>query len=275
MTPPDIREVLDRLCIDQAPLLFVQSSATWLSKAGMRAAAVLAGLQERLTPDGVIVMPSYPFSGLHEDFLKTEPSVNLATAPAMTGMLPELLRRRPASMRSLDPDLPLVVWGGGAAGIAGDAPSDDDPTGEKSAFGRVVRVGGYYLGLGVSHNYMALVHVLDSRYRERYPYPIYSDRLYAATAEDGDGNKQYVVKKRAVLADVQKRIRPSRMIEELPDGQNFFHSLSIDGTLFFSWKLKEWEAWATRHIEDRLREGRMPCWLDEYAEFAAASRRTA
>lgn len=232
----------------------------------------MAGLQERLTSDGVIVMPSYPFSGLHEDFLKTEPCVNLATAPAQTGMLPELLRRRPDSMRSLDPDLPLVVWGGGAAKIAGDTPSDDNPTGENSAFGRVLDVGGYYLGLGVSHNYMALVHVLDSRYRDQYPYPIYSDCLYGAVSEDGNGNRHFV-KKRAVLANVQKRIKPSRMIEGLPEGQDFFHSISIDGVLFFSWKLKEWEAWATRHIEERLRSGRMPCWLDEYAEFMAENQK--
>jgi aminoglycoside N3'-acetyltransferase len=223
---PDIRKILDQLGIDQTPLLFVQSSASWLERVGIKPSDVLIGLQERITSDGVIVMPSYPFSGLHEDFLATEPYVNLATTPAQTGMLPELLRRRPDSMRSLDPDLPLVAWGGGAARIAGDRPSDDDPTGKNSAFGRILDIGGYYLGLGVSHNYMALVHVLDSRYRNLYPYPIYSDRLYCAVSDDGKGNR-YPVKKRAVLANVQKRIKPSRMIEELPECQDFFQSISL------------------------------------------------
>jgi hypothetical protein len=47
----------------------------------------------------------------------------------------------------------------------------------------------------------------------------------------------------------------------------------IDETLFFSWKLKGWEAWATQHIEGRLRSGRVPCWLDEYAEFTVKNQK--
>ena len=49
------------------------------------------------------------------------------------------------------------------------------------------------------------------------------------------------------------------------EDQGVFHSTSIDGTLLFSWGLKEWEAWATRHIEERLLNGKMHCWLDDYA----------
>lgn len=262
----DFRRVLDQLGIVTAPLFFVQSSSDWLGRAGIGSAEVLKALEERLDDGGAIVMPSYSFSGWHEDFLKSNPCVNLDKAPARTGMLAEMLRRRPDSVRSLDPDLPLVAWGAGAAYIAGTCPSGEDPVGRDSSFARVVEKGGYCLGLGVSYNYLALVHVFDSRFQERYPYPILSDEVHMPTVEDNRGNR-YAVRRRAVLATLQRRIKPARIVGELPVGQDFFRSIAIDGTLLFAWQIKGLERWACDHIERRLATGRMPCWLDDYAEF--------
>jgi aminoglycoside N3'-acetyltransferase len=262
----DFRRILDQLGIDSSPLFFVQSSTEWLKKAGIGSSEVLTALEERLEKGGTIVMPSYPFSGWHEDFLRSEPYVNLATSPAQTGMLAEMLRRRHESIRSLDPDLPLVAWGEGASAIAGSRPAGEDPTGADSAFSRVVDSGGFLLGLGVSLNYMALIHVFDSRYRFRYPHPILSDQLYSASSEDKSGNI-YAIKKRAVPAALQQRIRPSKIISELPKKQDFFHFLDVSGVSFFSWKLRDLDAWACKHIESRLKLNKLPCWLDEYSDF--------
>lgn len=261
----DFSKILDDLGVTSAPLIFVQSSSDWLQRIGIKPTQVLAALEERLADDGVIVMPSYPFSGWHEDYLRSKPHVDLVATPAQTGMLPELLRRRLDSHRSLDPDLPLVAWGKGAPMVVGSRPSGEDPTGAESAFARVLQLGGYHLGLGVSTNYMALVHVLDSRYMTRYRFPVLTEELLSATAKDKRGNT-YLVRKKAILRDLQQRIKPGKMIDELPMGQNFFRSISLNGTLFSSWRLKDWERWACAHIEERLANGRMPCWLDDYAD---------
>lgn len=261
----DFRRVLDQLGIVSAPLFFVQSSTHWLKRAGIGTAEVLSALEERLEEGGVIVVPSYPFSGWHEDFLKSNPRVNLATEPARTGMLAEMLRRRPDSIRSLDPDLPLVAWGAGAADIVGTSPAGEDPFVADSPLGRVVAMGGYLLGLGVSHNYMGLVHVFDSRFQNRYPCQVLSQEVYLLTAEDKDGNT-FVVRRRAVPAALQQRIKPGRIIAELPPNQDFFTSTDIEGTLLFAWRIRALEAWACSHIERRLAVGKLPCWLDEYDE---------
>jgi len=41
----------------------------------------------------------------------------------------------------------------------------------------VIEHGGTLLGLGVSFNYMNMIHVLDSRYRQRYLFAIYCRSL--------------------------------------------------------------------------------------------------
>lgn len=258
--------ILDALGVAPKQTCYIQSSIDWLARAGISPGDALAGLQQRTGIQGTLVVPAYPFSGLHEDYLRRSPAFDLRIGAARTGLLPEMLRRLPAARRSLDPDLPLVAVGPMAAKIAGNQPTGKDPTGADSPFARVLAAGGYLLGLGVSYNYMTLVHVIDSRYQKRYGLPLLTEECFKAAVRDADGQTREVCK-RAVLASVQRHIRPARMIDELPTGQDFFRSLAIGDVIFFAWKLRPWEEWACRHVEERLAQGRPPCWLEDYAAY--------
>jgi len=258
-------EILDSLGIKLASLLFVHASTDWLTKTGIAVWNVLPELKSRLASDGVLVMPAFPFVGHHEDFLRTSPTIDLKNTPARTGLLPEMLRREPEAARTYEPDLPCVVWGAESVKnrIIGIGPADEDGTGADSAFARIVEHGGLMLGLGVSHNYLALIHVFDSRFATQYTFPILSDETYIAHYKDGNANI-VSVKRRAVPALLQQHIKPETIIAHLPKRQKIFKTLTKNGVYFFSWDIKRLEDWACEHIEKRLRMGKVPCWHEEY-----------
>jgi hypothetical protein len=126
----------------------------------------------------------------------------------------------------------------------------------------VIELGGALVGLGVSFNYMNMIHVLDSRYRVHYPFQIYSDTIYAVDTIDDDGRCHAAVK-HAMLNELQVHIKPSQAVHLLKPSRDTFRSLRIGDTDFFVWDLPSWERLCVAHIEQRLDAGSFPCWLTE------------
>jgi hypothetical protein len=180
------------------------------------------------------------------------------------GLLNETMRRRKEVRRSLDPDLSVIAFGREAEAVVGGGFTGVDPTGGDSPFQRVIELGGTLLGLGVSFNYMSLIHVLDSRYRHRYPFEIYSPSRYAATTIDAAGRRHSVVK-HAMSSELQVHIKPGRIIDALEPGRDVFRSVNLGETTFFVWELPLWERLCVAHVEAALDARRVPCWLTEVA----------
>jgi hypothetical protein len=140
-------------------------------------------------------------------------------------------------------------------------------------------LGGALAGLGVSFNYMNLIHVLDSRYRARYPFEIYSRSIYAADAIDAAGCR-HTTAKYAMLNELQMHIKPGLVVHMLNPGRDTFRNLKIGDTDFFVWDLPSWERLCAEHAEQTLAGGGFPCWLSEVAPRlaskspAAAERRS-
>ena len=135
-----------------------------------------------------------------------------------------------------------------------------DPTGPDSPFQRIIDLGGVLAGLGVSLNYMNMIHVLDSRYRHRYPFAIYSAKTYVAHSID-HARQSHRVTKLAMLNELQVNIKPSRIVHALHPGSDIFRSAKIGSTDFFIWELAGWEPLCVTHLEQALDAGGVPCWL--------------
>jgi aminoglycoside N3'-acetyltransferase len=181
------------------------------------------------------------------------------------GLLNETLRRRKGVKRSLDPDLSVIAFGPQAEAVVGSGFTVTDSTGADSPFQRVIDLGGSLLGLGVSFNYMNMIHVLDSRYRHRYPFEIYSRSAYAAQTIDAAGQLHQVTKQ-AMLNELQVHIKPSQVVRLLQPGRDAFRSLKMGDTDFFVWDLPLWERLCVVHVEQALDAGSIPCWLTEVQE---------
>ena len=216
---------------------------------------------------GTLAFPAFPFRGSHEAYLENKPVFDVRRSPARVGLLNETFRRRKGVVRSLDPDLSVVALGPQADAVVGPGFTGADPTGPDSPFQRVIELAGTLLGLGVSFNYMNMIHVLDSRYRRRYPFEIYSSRVYDAQTIDFTG-RLHQVAKQAMLNELQVHIKPSRIIPILKPGRDLFRSTRMGDTDFFLWDLPGWEKLCVAHLERELDIGGYPCWLTEVERHA-------
>ena len=171
-----LTDILARLSVPRDRIVYVHSSMDWLGRAGIRVGEALNALVEWTDKGGTLVFPAFPFCGSHEAYLQTNPTFDVRRSPVRVGLLNETLRRRPGVRRSLDPDLSVIALGPQADAVIGPGFTGEDPTGPDSPFQRVIELGGVLIGLGVSLNYMNMIHVLDSRYHRHYPFAIYSAR---------------------------------------------------------------------------------------------------
>jgi aminoglycoside N3'-acetyltransferase len=264
-----LTETLLKLSVPQDRVLYIHSSMNWLTRAGISLREAVDALVEwTQAAGGTLVFPAFPFRGSHEAYLRSKPTFDVRRTPARVGLLNETVRRRRGVNRSLDPDLSVIALGSQADAVVGTGLTGRDPTGPDSPFQRIIELGGSLAGLGVSLNYMNMIHVLDSRYRARYPFDIYSPSIYAAEAIDAAGRRHTVVK-HAMLNELQVHIKPSLVIHMLSPGRDTFRSLKVGDTDFFVWDLPPWEKLCADHAEQTLDGGGFPCWLNEVAQRVA------
>jgi hypothetical protein len=238
-----LTRMLAELAVPQGRVLYVHSSMDWLNRAGIGVGDALDALIDwTVASGGTLVLPAFPFRGSHEAYLRGRPIFDVRRSPARVGLLNETLRRRPGVLRSLDPDLSVVALGTHAETIVGTG----------------------FTGLGVSFNYMNMIHVLDSRYRARYPFEIYSRAIYTAHSIDAAGHR-HAVTKHAILNALQTHIKPSQIVHLLRPPRDVFRRTKIGDTDFFVWDLPRWERLCVAHIEQMLDTGGIPCWLTEVA----------
>ena len=262
-----LTRALRGLSVPQDRIIYVHSSMDWLARAGVGVGDALDALVEWAAHGGgTLVFPAFPFRGSHEAYLQSQPVFDVRRTPARVGLLNETLRRRQGVKRSLDPDLSVIAFGPQADAVVGSGWTGKDPTGADSPFQRVIELGGVLLGLGVSFNYMNMIHVLDSRYRHRYPFDIYSPFVYRASTIDADGQLHNVIK-HAMLNELQVHIKPSQVVQLLRPGRDVFRSLKVEASDFFIWELTLWERLCVAHVEQALAARQLPCWLVEVERY--------
>jgi aminoglycoside N3'-acetyltransferase len=264
-----LTQTLMELSVPHNRIMYVHSSMDWLARAGIGVGEALNALIDWADcGGGTLVFPGFPFRGSHETYLQGRPTFDVRRTPARVGLLNETMRRRAGVKRSLDPDLSVIAFGPQADAVVGSGFTGADPTGADSPFQRVIELGGLLLGLGVSFNYMNMIHVLDSRYRDRYPFKIYSTTTYTAHTIDADG-RLHEVRKNAMLNELQVHIKPSRVVQALQPSRDVFRSKKVGATDFFLWDLPPWETLCVSHIEQTLDAGSYPCWLVEVEKHVA------
>jgi aminoglycoside N3'-acetyltransferase len=273
-TTNTLTRLLAELSMPRDRIIYIHSSMDWLARAGIRTGEALDALIDWTDRGGTLVFPAFPFRGSHETYLQSRPVFDVRRSPARVGLLNETLRRRKGVMRSLDPDLSVIAFGPQADAVVGSGFTGEDPTGADSPFQRVIDLGGALLGLGVSFNYMNMIHVLDSRYRHRYPFEIYSCSIYAAQTIDTAGQLHEVTKK-AMLNELQVHIKPSQVVRLLQPGRDVFRSVKMEDTDFFVWDLPLWEQLCVAHVEQALDAGSIPCWLTEVEKHAPGRKSVA
>ena len=258
MSEAAFSDLLGTLNVPRGGVLYVQSSMDWLAKAGFNTSQVLTALVDWVGSSGTLVMPTYPCRTTHLEYLQASPTYDVRKTPAGIGLIPEVFRRRPGALRSLDPDFSIAADGPAAAPLTATA-LGEDPFGADSTYEQIIRAGGSLLGLGVSLNTNSFIHVIDSRLQDRYPRHPYGAR-YDTVVIDQDQARR-TVRRRALKPEFQQQTKPSEVARQVGDRPDLLTTVSIGSVQFFRWDLPKWSAWCHAHADTAVANGHMPCWL--------------
>jgi aminoglycoside N3'-acetyltransferase len=253
-------QILDELDIGPGDVLFVTSSMNWLGLGPSEALELLDGLLDRLTPEGTLVMPSFPFR--NEVGRPADGAVfDVRRTPSQMGLLTEMFRRLPETWRSEHFWVPLCGWGKHARFLLRGQDLVLNPFGRDSSYRRLVEVGVKMIGLGVTTNYNSLAHVADAVLCERYPFPVFTEEAHEGALVGWDGSLR---KTRSLLVTQDRRLnmKPAHLLPASPAltaSLRFFdhdggYVWSLPGPLYFEESL--------RLGREALDAGRLPPWLE-------------
>lgn len=179
-----MREVLNSIGIKKGGILLVQSSINRFYNFNGTAKDILSLLEEMIGHEGTLLMPAFP------PYRQGGPYFfDVNKSPSQTGILCELLRRRPGVIRSLNPVHSVCAIGPMAEELLSEHHLDPFSCGSKSPFFKMAEYGGKILGLGLPPGYTTFFHVVEDIEREKYPRPIYVKKPVDYTVVNETGQR--------------------------------------------------------------------------------------
>lgn len=124
-------------------------------------ACVIEALQKVLTPDGTLVMPSFP--GGSEFFMVQSGMIfDINTRSSECGIITEYFRKRPDVKRSLNPGHCMAAWGKERDYILAGHEKCKVSAGWGSPFEKIIQKHGKILLVGVTNNNNTTLHYVEN-----------------------------------------------------------------------------------------------------------------
>jgi aminoglycoside 3-N-acetyltransferase len=141
---------------------------------------------------GTLVMVSIPFRGAAYDYLALNKVFDVRKTLSMMGLVTEMFRRRPGTLRSLHPTHPVLAAGKNAAWLVADHERCLYACGPGSPFDKFAQLGGKILFFDVGFGAITFFHHVEHLLQEQLPFPVYDSRLFEAPVVDAAGEKHTV-----------------------------------------------------------------------------------
>lgn len=267
--PSLVRSLLETLL--PAPPQFVLCHLS-LSRLGLsiaHAKTVGDEIVAHLGPKCTLVIPSFPFGPnvVYEPFVNQKRIVYDRTlTPCRVNIFGEVFRRRAGVKRSLNPILPLSIYGPQGDDVISEEHLDTMPFGAKTGFAKLARTDTMVLGLGVDLNTNGFFHLLDDPFVHLFPFPVYSEQPVPADIFD-NGTLLMSREYHYVLPSLRRRIRPRNLHERIKDKSYYRHVGygSENDALGYSLKVPPFVDDGQAMARDALAQGRLPVWHDNPA----------
>ena len=157
VTKEDLKEGLRALGVREGMKVMVHSSLSRFGYVEGGADTVVDALQELLTPEGTLLMPSFN----HEAPYLEGGIYDVLRTPTTNGIIPDTFWRRPGVFRSVNPTHAFAAWGKDAARYTEDH-QKTSAMGPDSPYHRLMKDGGWCLLLGVGYRSNTFHHVVES-----------------------------------------------------------------------------------------------------------------
>jgi aminoglycoside N3'-acetyltransferase len=177
--PSDLQAALRQLGITVGDVLMVHSSFDALQGFRGNPADVIATLEAVVEPEGMLIMPTLPFSGSAVEYALQDPIFDAQRTTSRMGLITEVFRRSSGVLRSLHPTHSVAVWGGRAKELVCDHHLARTPCGPDTPYGRLMDLRGKILFLGVPVRTMTFIHFVEEALEPLMPVPVFAPSEYA------------------------------------------------------------------------------------------------
>jgi len=141
---------------------------------------------------GNLIMMSIPFRGSAYDYLEKNKPFYLNRTISMMGLMTEMLRRRPGTLRSLHPTHPVLAFGKDSRWIVEDHDKCLFPCGVGTPFDKLRQLKGKILFFDVGFGAITFFHFVEDLIKGKLPFPVYEEKLFSVSVVDGKGECRQV-----------------------------------------------------------------------------------
>lgn len=186
-SPLDLSKCLHDCGVSKGDCLLVHSSYNQFGGFHGQTIDVLRTLESAVGESGTVAMPTIPFSGSSEAYVKSQPVFDVLRTPSRVGLLTELFRRQDHVKRSLHPTHPVAVCGPLADVLIADHAQASHPCGEHSPWSKFERYDAKIVFLGAPFASMTYVHAFDDMPGLPTELPIFAPQKYRIECRDAHG----------------------------------------------------------------------------------------
>jgi aminoglycoside 3-N-acetyltransferase len=183
----DLRTALHKLGVQPGGVLLVHSSFDNFTGFEGKATDVNLTLCESVTPTGTIVMPTLPFSGTAIDYVSSGAVFDARKTPSRMGLLTELFRRQPGTLRSAHPTHSVAAFGRLAEELISDHHLAKTPCGKGTPYGRLLDTGGNILFMGTDIGVMTFFHYVEEELESQLPFSPFTANVFTLQCRDMHG----------------------------------------------------------------------------------------
>ena len=190
--PAQLTAQLRRMGITDTDTLLVHSNFEPLSGFSGTPGEVVDALVALVGEKGNLLMVSIPFRGSAYDYLAQGKVFDVRKTFSMMGLITEMFRRRPGTLRSLHPSHPVLAVGKDAKWLTADHETCRYPCGPGSPFEKFHALGGKILFFDVSFGAITFFHYVEHLTMADLPFPVYDERVFESVVVDAAGQKHTV-----------------------------------------------------------------------------------
>lgn len=141
---------------------------------------------------GNLLMVSIPFRGSAYDYLEQDKVFNVKKTMSMMGLVTEMFRRRPGTLRSVHPTHAVLAVGKDAEELVAGHEDCLQPCGRGTPYDKFRKLHGKILFFDVGFGAITFFHHVEDLLQDRVPFDIYDERRFTVRAVDADGNERTI-----------------------------------------------------------------------------------
>ncbi len=172
LTLEELRNILHNVFkIKQGDVIFVHTSFSYIDPVDFEPEDVIELLKEIVGSDGTVAMPSF-VNPKRKNY--REEIFNVKKTMGSSGLINELFRMSPGTVRSPHPVRSVVAWGKHAEYLTCEHHKSTYSFDEDSPFYKLVLLKAKIFGIGTDFRHFSFIHTVEDMNLELFP-PLYTD----------------------------------------------------------------------------------------------------